>query len=116
MSTESTVTGGTRHTVAAAPSNVGWWPKRLNLKILIGLLAASFAGAFMFKGAPFITSVQSQVLIKSANIDQTLVIAEQELKKGDLARLSHSGAFVTRFTRKLRHRRSRAFISDTSTP
>ena len=33
------------------------------------------------KGAPFITSVQSQVLIKGVNLDQTLIIAEQELKK-----------------------------------
>jgi hypothetical protein len=37
--------------------------------------------AAMFGGAPFITSVQSQVLINGVNIDQTLVIAEQELTK-----------------------------------
>ena len=84
MSTETkfAVTGGTRHTVAAAPSNAGWRPK--NLKILIRRLAAACVGfcAYMFRGAPFITSAQSRVLIKGANIDQTLVIAERELEKG----------------------------------
>jgi hypothetical protein len=47
---------------------------------LVCLLAAFCAGSCA--GAPFITSVQSKVLIKGVDIDQTLVIAEQELKKG----------------------------------
>jgi len=85
MSTE-TITGGARHTVVATLSNAGWWPNQLNLKILglVFLLAASWVGfcAYMFRGAPYITSVQSKVLIESVNIDQTLVVVEQELKKG----------------------------------
>ena len=35
--------------------------------------------------APFATSVQGQVLIKGVDIEQTLVIAEQELKRGRFA-------------------------------
>ena len=36
MSTESKcpITGGARHTAAGAPTNAGWWPNQLNLKIL----------------------------------------------------------------------------------
>ncbi len=58
MSTETKCSGGARHTVAAAPSNAGWWPNQLNLKILICLLAASCVGfcAYIFRGAPFITN------------------------------------------------------------
>jgi len=37
------------------------------------------------KRAPFATSIQGQVLIKGVDIDQTLVIAEQELKRGRIA-------------------------------
>ena len=37
------------------------------------------------KRAPFATSVQGQVLIKGVDIDQTLVIAENELKRGRFA-------------------------------
>jgi hypothetical protein len=37
------------------------------------------------KRAPFATSVQGQVLIKGVDIDQTLVIAEHELKRGRFA-------------------------------
>ena len=37
------------------------------------------------KRAPFATSVQGQVLIKGVDIEQTLVIAEQELKRGRFA-------------------------------
>jgi hypothetical protein len=37
------------------------------------------------KRAPFTTSVQGQVLIKGVDIDQTLVIAEHELKRGRFA-------------------------------
>src|SRR5271170_2151620 len=44
---------------------------------LLCLLLASYV-----RYAPFITGDQSQVLIRGVNIDQTLVIAEQELKKG----------------------------------
>ena len=84
MSTE-TITDGARHAVAAAASNAGWWPNRRNLKILglACLLAAFFVGFFtyMFRGAPFITSDKSRVLIKGVNMDQTLVIAERELEK-----------------------------------
>ena len=37
------------------------------------------------KRAPFTTSVQNQVLIKGVDIDETLVIAEHELKRGRFA-------------------------------
>ena len=84
MSIESTITSGAQRTAAAGPVKAGRSPNRLNLKILIGLLATPVVGFFilMFGGTPFITSVQSRVLIKGVNIDQTLVIAEQELEKG----------------------------------
>ena len=37
------------------------------------------------KRTPFATNVQGQVLIKGVDIEQTLVIAEQELKRGRFA-------------------------------
>ena len=49
---------------------------------LISLLAVSRFWAWVFRSAPFIASEQRQVVIKGADIDQTLVIAEQELRKG----------------------------------
>jgi hypothetical protein len=39
----------------------------------------------LFRGPPFVTSVQSEVLIKGIDIDRTLVIAEIEIKKGGFA-------------------------------
>ena len=78
------VSGGDRHAVAGSPSNAGRWPKQLNLKAAIGSLATSLARAWAntFGGASFIASVQRRVLIKGVNIDQTIVIAQQELERG----------------------------------
>ena len=83
------------------PRMSGWWPKRPAFKLLIfllvasaGLMATLFRGSplsaiaksqGLFGGAPFVTSDQSQVLIKGVDIEQTLIIAEREIQKGGFA-------------------------------
>ena len=78
-----------------------WWPNRPTFKLLIfllvasaGLMATLFRGSplsanaqsqGLFGGAPFVTSDQSQVLIKGVDIEQTLIIAEREIQKGGFA-------------------------------
>jgi hypothetical protein len=71
----------------AVPPRTGRWPKWLNPALLIGLLATLLIGlsSLIFRGPPFITTDQGQVLIKGVDIDQTLVIAEREMQKGGFA-------------------------------
>lgn len=67
---EATYSGGSK--------GIKWWHWLL---ISLGLIAAFWIGFWTNapKGAPYSTSVQREVLIAGADIDQSLLIAEREL-------------------------------------